>query len=132
MSFLHEMSFGTINCRTLKDDIMLAQAVTAAKSLKHDLTFVQETHRTGNERLDFVDKLSGWCFINCGLKVKHAHGVGIIISPGVTIHDIEHIMPGRILYAMLTIRGVKLSVFSAYSPTEESPDSAKDIFYSKL
>jgi exonuclease III len=41
-------------------------------------------------------------------------------------------MPGRILYTRITIKGVKLSAFSVYAPTEPSPDTSKIEFYNKL
>ena len=99
------------------------------------MTIVQETHRIGCEQLDFNDDDNlnkGWQFINCGLKVKHAHGAGLILSPNVVLHDKEQIMSGRILYARVTIKGIKVSAFSAYAPTELAPESTKVAFLNKL
>ena len=132
MHYHHKLKYGTINCQTLKDDIKLAQVVATSKALQHDLTFVQETHRIGCKQLNFEQELEGWRFINCGLKVKHAHGVGLIISPNAVVNDIEHVLPGRILYVQVLIKGIKLSAFSVYSPTNEAPEGTKNAFYNKL
>ena len=76
MRYQHQLRYGTINCQTLKNDIKLAQAIKTAKTLNHNLTFVQESHRIGCNQINFEKELAEWKYVNCGLKSKHAKVLG--------------------------------------------------------
>ena len=99
----HHLRFGSINTRTAKDAIKLTELVSHSKYLKHDITFLQETHISGHQTFNFDDPhLNGWLVINSGLKNKARAGVGIIFSPNTKIHDIEVVLEGRILLVRAT------------------------------
>ena len=87
----------------------LVQCLAQCKSLGHSLTFIQETHMIGNRTIPFEDKeLSGWRFINSGLKNKAQAGVGIALAPDVELIDIENILDGRILLIRCILHGIRL------------------------
>lgn len=131
--FHHKVHIGSINTRTIKDPMKLAQCMLQCKFLKNDITFIQETHITGHQTTNFEDKeLKGWTFINSGLKTKANAGVGIALSPNVKILDISNILEGRILYARLILHGIKISSFCAYAPTENYAESSKQSFFNTL
>ena len=94
---------------------------------------MQETHITGHHTTKFYDEhLTGWTFINSGLKVKSSAGVGIALSPNVKLIDMEIILEGRILLARIILNGIKISAFCAYAPTEVYAESSKQSFYHTL
>ena len=129
MNTLHKLRFGTINCLTLKDDIKLAHVIETSQKLDHNITFVQETHIIGFDKFDYKD---GWTFINSGLKRKAASGVGMILSPGTKLLDMTPIIEGRILHTLIIVKGIKISAFCIYSPTNTAGESSKDTFYAQL
>ena len=130
----HSISFGSINTTTLKDPMKLAQCVMQCKFLKHQITFIQETHIFGQNTTKFKQsEIEGWTFINSGLKSKASAGVGIVLSPDVKLIDIDDtILDGRILLVRVILHGVKISAFSAYAPTELYAESTKDKFFNTL
>ena len=128
-----KLCFGSINTRTAKDAMKLTQLISHSKHLKHDITFLQETHITGHQHYKFDDPiLKGWSFVNSGYKSKARAGVGIILSPDTEIHDINVVLEGKILLIKLTVRGLRLIAIAAYAPTEVYSENAKDEFYSHL
>ena len=132
--FHHKVCIGSINTRTMKEQIKLAQCISQCKFLKNDITFLQESHIIGHQTTTFKDtELEGWSYINSGMKTKASAGVGIAISPNVKIIDIDNsIFEGRILLARLILHGIKLSAFCVYAPTEEYAESSKLLFYNTL
>ena len=93
---------------------------------------MQETHIFGQKTIKFEndEELSGWKFINAGLKSKASAGVGIVLSPEVKLIDNDNkILGGRILLMRIILHGIKLSAFCAYAPTEEYAESSKDSFF---
>ena len=79
----------------MKDPIKLAQCISQSKYLKHDITFMQETHIIGHSTIVFDDdQLKGWTYINSGLKSKASAGVGIALSPNVKLVDITNKLTG--------------------------------------
>ena len=131
--FYHNVCVGSINTTTIKDPMKLAQSLSQCKFLKHDITFMQETHITGHQTTTFNDtELKGWTFINSGLKSRASAGVGIALSPNVKVVDIVNILEGRILLVRLILHGIKLSAFCAYAPTEMYADSSKEAFFNTL
>ena len=118
----------------MKDQMKLAQCVMQCKFLKHDITFMQETHILGQGTTKFKEsEIEGWRYINSGLKSKASAGVGIVLSPDVKLIDInDTILDGRILLVRVVLHGVKISAFSAYAPTEEYAESTKDKFFNTL
>ena len=65
-----------------------------------------------------------------GLKRQ---GVGIAMSPSTaqSLVSTEAISEG-VMVAHFQLRGRKLSVICAYAPTNDYPESEKDMFYSEL
>ena len=85
--------------------------------------------------IEFDDPiLKGWRVIYSGFKKKTQAGVGIILAPHVQLKDVIHAKKGRILGARVIINGIKLSIFSCYSPTDTKSysEQTKDEFYSSL
>ncbi len=108
----------------------LTELVSHSKYLKHDITFLQETHISGHQHFTFDDPLrKGWLVINSGYKQKARAGVGIIFSPNAKIHDIEVVLEGRILLVRATVKGLDLIAIAAYAPTEAHSNNSKDEFY---
>ena len=131
--FHHSVCIGSINTRTMKDPMKLAQCISQCKFLKNDITFIQETHIIGHNTIDFDDiDLKGWTFINSGMKIEASAGVGIALSPNVEIVDINNISEGRILLVRLILHGMKISAFCAYAPTEKYAESSKQLFFNTL
>ena len=92
-SFHHNICIGSINTRTMKDPMKLAQCISQCKFLKNDITFVQETHISGHQTTVFYDtELNGWTFVNSGMKMKASAGVGMALSPDIKIIDINNIL----------------------------------------
>ena len=95
----------------------------------------QETHKTGQDEIEFVDPvLKGWRFIYSGFKRKAQAGVGIALAPHVKIEDIIYVEAGRIIGVRVIVNGIKLSIFSCYSPTDTKSysEQSKDAFYRTL
>ena len=101
----HKIFIGSINTTTLKDPMKLAQCVSHCKFLKHSITFMQETHILEKPiKFENDEELSGWRFINAGLKSKASAGVGIVLSPEVKLIDIDDkILDGRILLVRIIL-----------------------------
>ena len=101
-SFHHNICIGSINTRTMKDPMKLAQCISQCKFFKNDITFLQETDIIGNQTTVLKDtELNGWAFINSGAKTKASAGVGMALSPDIKIIDINNILEGRILLVRL-------------------------------
>ena len=130
----HAVSFGSINTTTMKDPLKLIECLCQCKKLNQQITFFQETHITGNQTIKFDnhDQLNGWTFINCGFKAKAYGGVGIALSPGTRVLDIDNAMNGRILLIRAKVSGIRLSLVSAYAPCEDKSESMKQLFYNNL
>ena len=129
----HQLCIGSINVRTAKDEMKLVQCITQSKYLGQDITFIQETHLIGHQVYDFEDPLlKGWHFVNSGFSSKSRAGVGVVLSPGSQIHDIDIILEGRILNVITTVKGIRLATICVYAPTEEYAATTKDVFYSHL
>ena len=130
-----QFSIGTINLRTAKEELKLAEYVMHVKNNKNDICLFQETHKTGNGGIDFEDPvLKGWRVIYSGFKKKAQAGVAIVCAPHVTVEDEIFVQEGRIVGARVIVNGTKLSIFSCYSPTDTKvySDTTKDAFYSTL
>ena len=130
-----KICIGSINTTTLKDPMKLAQCISHCKFSKHSVTFIQETHIFGQHTIKFENdgNLSGWTFINSGLKSKASAGVGIVLSPEVKLIDIDDkILDGRILIVRIILHGIKISAICAYAPTELYAESTKDKFFDTL
>ena len=131
----HNVRIGTINVQTAEDEIKLAEYVTQVKELKHDICFFQETHKIGIGEVEFDDPLlKGWRVLYTGFKRKAQAGVAIVLAPHVILDDIMDVDQGRIIGARLKIKGLKLSVFSCYAPTDTKSysDQIKNSFYNTL
>ena len=131
----HNVRIGTINVQTAKDEIKLAEYVIQVKALKHDICFFQETHKIGFGEVEFDDPLlKGWRVLYTGFKRKAQAGAAIVLAPHVILDDIMEIESGRIIGARIRIRGLKLSVFSCYAPTDTKSysDQIKNSFYHTL
>ena len=118
----------------MKDPLKLIECLCQCKKLNQQITFFQETHITGNQTIKFDnhDQLKGWTFINCGFKAKAYGGVGIALSPGTRVLDIDNAMNGRILLIRAKVSGIRLSLVSAYAPCEDKFESMKQLFYNNL
>ena len=114
-----QFSIGTINLRTAKEELKLAEYVMHVKNNKNDICLFQETHKTGNGGIDFEDPVLN---------------VAIVCAPHVTVEDEIFVQEGRIVGARVIVNGTKLSIFSCYSPTDTKvySDTTKDAFYSTL
>ena len=78
--------------------------------------------------------LKGWRVIYSGFKKKAQAGVAIVLAPHVVLEDTIFVKEGRIIGVRVIVNGIKLSIFSCYSPTDtkQYSDSTKDLFYSTL
>ena len=128
-----KISIGTINVNTCKDESMLFRTVKQCKALNQAFTFIQETHMSGCNTVEFEDDiLKGWRFIYSGFPVKARAGVGIVLSPQVKLIEDKIWLEGRILSARLIGNGLRISAICGYSPTDTSAESSKDHFYTVL
>ena len=130
-----QFSIGTINLQTGKDELQLAEYTLNVKNNKNDICLFQETRKTGSDELTFEDPvLKGWRVIYSGFKKKAQAGVAIVLAPHVILEDTILVKEGRIIGVRVIVNGIKLSVFSCYSPTDtkQYSDSTKDLFYSTL
>ena len=85
--------------------------------------------------VEFEDAvLKGWRVIYSGFKKKAQAGVGIILAPRAQLEDVIQVKEGRIIGARVVLNGIKLSIFSCYSPTDTKSysDQTKDEFYNSL
>ena len=109
-----QFSIGTINLQTAKEELKLAEYVMHVKNNKNDICLFQETHKTGNDVIDFEDPvLKGWRVIYSGFKKKSQAGVAIVCAPHVTVEDDIFVKEGRIFGARVIVNGTKLSIFLA-------------------
>ena len=131
----NNIRIATINLQTAKDETKLAEYTLHVKHLKHDICFFQETHKIGEGEIEFDDPvLKGWRVVYSGFKRKAQAGVAIALAPHVKLEDIIHVEAGRIIGARVIINGIKLSIFSCYSPTDTKSysEQTKDAFYRTL
>ena len=128
----HRFRLGTINVRTCKCESKLADCVTQCKNLAQDIECMQETRIRGEGEIKFDDRvLKDWHVIYNGMSIARA-GVAIVMAPHVRLMDVEHIMEGRITMIRVKVHGVKLAIYSCYSPTEEYSTSSKETFHRTL
>ena len=125
----HRALIGTINATTLKENSKLVTTAMMVKTLGQIFCGITETHRTGTENFEEwpeMAELTGWKFINSGMKKQAYGGVGLLISPEVELvdNDFEVIDQGRILRAKIIYRGVKLIIHVVYGPTNASKNSS--------
>ena len=128
----HRFRLGTINVRICKCESKLADCVTQCKNLAQDIVCMQETRIRGEGEIKFDDRvLKDWHVIYNGMSIARA-GVAIVMAPHVRLMDVEHIMEGRITMIRVKVHGVKLAIYSCYSPTEEYSTSSKETFHRTL
>ena len=85
-----QFSIGTINLRTAKKSYNLLNNAMHVKNIKNGVCLFQETHKTGNDGIDFEDPmLKGWRVIHSGLKKNAQAGVAIVCALHVTVEDEE-------------------------------------------
>ena len=129
----HHVRITSINVRTAKCEIKLAECVTHVKELHHDICCMQETRITGKGEVEFDDPvLKGWRVCYYGLKKRALQGVSLVLAPHVKLIDVEYYLEGRIVAARVVVRGVKFAVFSCYAPDETYAISSKDAFFHSL
>jgi len=129
----HHIKIGTINVRTSKCEMKLAEHVLQIKKLQQDICCMQETRMAGQGEVEFKDEvLMGWRVLYYGLRRKSNAGVAIVLSPRVKLVDVEYLMEGRIILARVSLHGVKLNIVSCYSPNETYSIPSKEIFYNTL
>ena len=129
----HQILLGSINVRTAKDELRLAQHVIHSKHLGHSVTCVQESRITGQGESTYDDVvLKGWRIYWNGLKKKSQAGVAIFIAPHVKVFDVVHGLEGRISAVRCKIYGVRMTIVNCYAPTESYAASTKDMFYAEL
>ena len=117
---------------TCKCESKLADCVTQCKNLAQDIVCMQETRIRGEGEIKFDDcVLKDWHVIYNGMSIARA-GVAIVMAPHVRLMDVEHIMEGRITMIRVKVHGVKLAIYSCYSPTEEYSTSSKETFHRTL
>ena len=121
----------TINVRTCKDDMKLAEIVKTASQLKLDVLAMQETRRLSSGITTFVDKsIYGWQLIWSGHKRKRQHGVAILLAPHVTLEEYEVFLDARVITAKVRVGNMRLALLNVYAPTNSNgSDSAKSGFY---
>jgi exonuclease III len=122
------ITVGTINVRTLSNNIKLGQAFDVFNTLRHDVCMFQEIRRVG---YGCIDGDNGQKFIWSGMARKKAAGVGIMISDRVKLVDTKFISP-RILQILVVMRNLRVAITCCYAPTDCSTDSQKDLFYRNL
>ena len=124
----------TINVRTGKDDMKLADIAKAASDLKLDVLTIQEARILGKGDLTFEDEsIAGWQLMWSGHIRKKEHGVATLFAPHVKLEEFKEYHAARIITTKVRIRGLKLSIINAYSPTETNKsDAAKSTFYAAL
>ena len=112
---VNEIVIGTINVRSLVDDIKLGITFDLFKTLRHTICCFQETRRTGHD----IREHEGTKFIWSGKRRKRVGGVGIMIADLVQLIDI---IPAsdRILQVLVKINNINISVINCYAPTEDA------------
>ena len=131
----NKFSIGTINVQTAKEELKLAEYALHVMNNKNDICLFQETHRTGDKEIQFDGTvLKGWKIISSGFKKKAQAGVAIVLAPHVKLEDVIYVKAGRIVGVRVIVSGIKLSIFSCYSPTDTKSysEQTKDEFYSSL
>ena len=130
----HNIRIATINVRTLQDDIKFALVVKAAIDLNIDILAIQEVRRTSSGYFVFDDdSLKGWQWVWSGLKLKHEHGVGILLAPHVKLDSFQEHLTARIISATICVKNMRLSILNVYAPTNVTEsESTKNAFYSAL
>ena len=63
------MMIGTINLQNAKDEIKLAELAHHVNNKKNDICLFQETHKTGNEEIEFYDAV---LFFVCRFLLSYA------------------------------------------------------------
>ena len=82
----NKFSIGTINVQTAKEELKLSEYALHVMNNKNDVCLFQETHRTGDEEIEFDDTvLKGWKIISSGFKKKAQAGVAIVLAPHVKL-----------------------------------------------
>ncbi|XP_062609792.1 craniofacial development protein 2-like [Saccostrea cucullata] len=122
---------GCWNVRTLYQAGKLAQAVNEMKQYNLSLMAMSEVRwtGTGKQRLN-----SGEVIIWSGRSDNNHHeGVALLVSHKVANTVIQwKPINERLLYVRLNSRYTKVSIVSAYAPTDNAEEEAKDNFYSSL
>ena len=102
------LRIASINVRTLQGDITLATIIKVTESLGIDALALQEVRCTGSDCFEFDDEsLKGWQFAWSGYDVKKFHGVAILLAPSVELEGYKEHLKGRILSAIVVIKGLK-------------------------
>ena len=95
---------------------------------------MQEVRHTSTGLFIFDDTvLKGGQLVWSGHKQKKEHGVGILLAPHVKLVSYQEHMPARLVSATGSVKGMRLSIFNGYTPTEVTKsDGAKAAFYSAI
>ena len=130
----NKIRIATINVRTLQDDMELASVIQATESLQIDVLAMQEVRRKGFDRIQFDDEsIKGWQLIWSGHKRKARHGVAFLLAPHVKTEEFKEYLPARVITVMIKVKGMRLCMMNAYSPTDSSEsERAKVLFYNAL
>ena len=127
---------GTLNVHSAKSESDLAACAIESKSLGHDVCLLQETWRNGQSEFAYTDTvLRGWRVLHNGLQKDQKAGIAFVLSPSATLHDVSHLVPGRLSSCRLSIRGQKISLVNFYGFTnidERSPQSQRRALFDKL
>ena len=134
MSSIANIRIATINVRTCREDIKLAQVVKAASQLNIDVLAIQEARRIHHGHVTLEDdSLFGWQLVWSGHKRKHRHGVPILLAPHVTFEEYFVFLDARIIAAKVKVHGMCLSILNGYAPCDSSKSEAAKLgFYSAL
>ena len=123
-----------LNIRTGKDDEKLERVVNEIDKANLSICGLQEVRRLNkSSALIKSDSGSEYEVHWSGHTHKRKHGVGIVIKvdPSVEIIEVTPI-DARIITADVIIRGCSVKIVNCYAPTEDSTESAKNLFYRSL
>ena len=127
---------GTLNCRTLKNEIKLIDTALEVKRLSYGLLAVQEHRLAQNKTIDLGDfhrELENWKFVFSGFKKSGQAGVGLIFdNSNVKLIEEHIIIPGRLVFYRLFVKGNKVILSNIYAPTNSKDDQTRSNFYKQL
>ena len=134
-SSLFHWKAGSINVRTMHDDVKTSIVMGELKRARIDIAALQEVRRSGTDNALIGDYRLYWCGYKRTVKGENRQaGVALAIRniPQIKVESVESVGP-RLITADLIIGGMKIKVVSAYGPTEmEKSLSYKDDFWRNL
>lgn len=114
---MSELKIGSLNLNGARDENKRASFFRLCSLKKLDIIFVQETHSTADNEVDWKREWEGDVFLSH--KTSNSCGVGILFSKSFNPQSVEceEVIKGRLLKIRAIYENVQFVFITVYAPT---------------